>query len=772
MRLYTKLLATLLSVFLVTVIAFPAYSGVCVTGTSVATLETSGPFAGFWKYTLQLNWQTPKGLSHITIDCGFGLCAELACGQTYQFESPAGESSGEPECTVLYDGQFNCDGDPSIDFEDPVIKFDVADGQECEPSKNGSGTFVYYANVGPHHDAELPVVLIKNGRNVCDGVVSGDCPGVCPGGIPSIQASLNVTGDGGEVEFVPGVYKGESNKNIDLGGKNITIKSQQGAEATVIDCEGQGRAFKLNGNEPSTAVIEGFTIINGDPNLPGGALSVGPQGSNATIKGCKFQNNSSAAAFTGVVTVEGGSPTFEDCTWDGNSSSNKSSALWTKNGSPIIKDSFFMNNDTEEATVVVESGSPQFMNTAVVGNTAPSEAVFVASSAMFDQMTISQNSSDGIRFASNAPPATMMNSDVSNNSGTGIVVDVNSSSFSNLTVSGNGEGGIVHNKLVSQGYGPLAVSSRKPLESSSSSPTFSDLVVSGNINTTSSGGGIRFDCTNSPVGTYAPTYINCTITGNASALDGGGVAICGNAIFGDITPIFSSCTIAVNSAGGLGGGIHTGVTVGGASTSVTLDQTIVYNNCAVSAGDEAFADANNTLAFSCSDVDASGTGGTGSITFDTDVTFDDPAFCAPPDCDPTGTTSGDFTLLGSSAASPSNNPCGLLIGANPVACVATGIEDGPEVPRMTSLFPATPNPFNPTTTVRFDLSEATHVTLRVYDALGRYVRTLADEYLTAAQHEYLWNGMDDRGNAVATGVYFVRLQAGDVLESQKMVLLK
>jgi len=83
-----------------------------------------------------------------------------------------------------------------------------------------------------------------------------------------------------------------------------------------------------------------------------------------------------------------------------------------------------------------------------------------------------------------------------------------------------------------------------------------------------------------------------------------------------------------------------------------------------------------------------------------------------------------------------------------------------------------PNPFNPTTTIRFTLPTREDVTLVIYDTNGQLVRTLVNEAEGSGAHEVTWDGRDDDGFAVGSGVYFYRLHAGKLMESKKMVLLK
>jgi hypothetical protein len=83
-----------------------------------------------------------------------------------------------------------------------------------------------------------------------------------------------------------------------------------------------------------------------------------------------------------------------------------------------------------------------------------------------------------------------------------------------------------------------------------------------------------------------------------------------------------------------------------------------------------------------------------------------------------------------------------------------------------------PNPFNPQTQIEFSLVEASKVTLTVYNLLGQKVVTLVDEILPAGRHVFNWDGQDESGREVASGLYFYNLQAGDHGDVGKMTLMK
>ena len=124
-------------------------------------------------------------------------------------------------------------------------------------------------------------------------------------------------------------------------------------------------------------------------------------------------------------------------------------------------------------------------------------------------------------------------------------------------------------------------------------------------------------------------------------------------------------------------------------------------------------------------------------------------------------------------------------GGNPVANLrglyvyeygasgAVGIVDrSSESPMTYSLHQNYPNPFNPVTNIAFDIPKATHVSLKIYDLLGRNVRTLLNEQKSPASYVAVWDGRDNRGSKVSSAVYFYRLETEHFTTTKKMLLLK
>ncbi|HOX27228.1 MAG TPA: C25 family cysteine peptidase [Candidatus Krumholzibacteria bacterium] len=104
--------------------------------------------------------------------------------------------------------------------------------------------------------------------------------------------------------------------------------------------------------------------------------------------------------------------------------------------------------------------------------------------------------------------------------------------------------------------------------------------------------------------------------------------------------------------------------------------------------------------------------------------------------------------------------------------VSTAVGDEPDLPGVLTLERCFPNPFNPQTRITFTVPRASEVDLAVYDVSGRRVTTLVTGMVDTGRHEVVWQGVDERGGVVPSGVYFSRLSANGELLTSKMLLLK
>ena len=100
------------------------------------------------------------------------------------------------------------------------------------------------------------------------------------------------------------------------------------------------------------------------------------------------------------------------------------------------------------------------------------------------------------------------------------------------------------------------------------------------------------------------------------------------------------------------------------------------------------------------------------------------------------------------------------------------IEEGTSLPNSFKLFTNHPNPFNPVTTLRYDLPEDAMVNITIYDMMGRKINTLVSSHQTAGFKSIQWDATNNQGQPVSAGVYLYSIQAGQFSQTKKMVLLK
>ena len=106
-------------------------------------------------------------------------------------------------------------------------------------------------------------------------------------------------------------------------------------------------------------------------------------------------------------------------------------------------------------------------------------------------------------------------------------------------------------------------------------------------------------------------------------------------------------------------------------------------------------------------------------------------------------------------------------------CQTTSVEQGSfEIPSNFELFQNYPNPFNPETSISFTIPNDSQITLKIFDVLGREIRTLSKGLYKVGQHSIIWDGRDDLGNLSSNGVYLYQIQAGSFQQVRKMMLLR
>ena len=110
--------------------------------------------------------------------------------------------------------------------------------------------------------------------------------------------------------------------------------------------------------------------------------------------------------------------------------------------------------------------------------------------------------------------------------------------------------------------------------------------------------------------------------------------------------------------------------------------------------------------------------------------------------------------------------------ANPSLNPSDVEEKETTIPSEFSVSQNYPNPFNPQTVIEYSLPIDCHVNIIVYNVLGQSVRRLKNEWEQAGRKSVVWDGKDQKGEEVGTGIYFYKIRAGDFVKTKKMVLLK
>ncbi|GAB4332578.1 MAG: hypothetical protein Kow0037_10230 [Calditrichia bacterium] len=132
-----------------------------------------------------------------------------------------------------------------------------------------------------------------------------------------------------------------------------------------------------------------------------------------------------------------------------------------------------------------------------------------------------------------------------------------------------------------------------------------------------------------------------------------------------------------------------------------------------------------------------------------------------------GPISGQLTFQSNDPAHPSAS-----VAVQGIGYTLSGILNGQTLPREFALQQNYPNPFNPTTTIKLQLPAAERVVVSIYNVLGQKVRTLVNRHLEAGYHQFVWDARNDNGEAVASGIYLYKMEAGSFKQTRKMILMR
>ena len=172
----------------------------------------------------------------------------------------------------------------------------------------------------------------------------------------TIQYGIDTASGGDTVEVADGTYTGTGNKNLDFNEKAITVKSANGPEKVIIDCEHNGRGFYFHSSEGSQSVVVGFTVMNGKA-VHGGAIYI--YQSSPTITGCIIRNNSTSYTFGdyygGGIYIRSNIyppgpgpvyPVITNCVISGNKSGRRGGGIYVDGAYVTITNCTIINNST------------------------------------------------------------------------------------------------------------------------------------------------------------------------------------------------------------------------------------------------------------------------------------------------------------------------------------------------------------------------------------------------------------------------------------------
>ncbi len=199
-----------------------------------------------------------------------------------------------------------------------------------------------------------------------------------PDNFGTIQAALDAAVDTDIIILRDGVYTGAGNKDLDFGGKAITLRSENGPDNCTIDCEYSGRGVYFHSGEGSDTVLEGITIMKGSVPGDGGGIHC-RSSSSPTIVNCRIRENSANDRGGGLYSYDS-RPTIVDCEIKGNRSTTFGGGLFLKYSPVILTNCLIKGNWTggsgggiSLSYDAVYPWAPIISNCTISGNTATAD---------------------------------------------------------------------------------------------------------------------------------------------------------------------------------------------------------------------------------------------------------------------------------------------------------------------------------------------------------------------------------------------------------------
>jgi hypothetical protein len=199
-----------------------------------------------------------------------------------------------------------------------------------------------------------------------------------PGVYPTIQAAIDDASDGDTIWIADGQYSGEGNFDIDFKGKAVTVKSENGPQNCVIDCQLKGRGFDFHSGEDESSVLDGIKITNGSVGDFGAGIKC--TASSPAIINCIIMGNTAGEYGGGICNSYDSSPILTNCTFSENSAESKLSPLGSGGGmcnmvnsNPVLTNCTFSGNFANYSGAGIynsENSGPVLIKCTFTANTA------------------------------------------------------------------------------------------------------------------------------------------------------------------------------------------------------------------------------------------------------------------------------------------------------------------------------------------------------------------------------------------------------------------